>query len=149
MSLRRAAPVLFALALSGAWGCDESISRVAGPTPDLAPTFSSISTEIFSNPDAAGRRACTSCHTNVGRNPAGGLNLLPDAAYAALVGVPSVTNRGQIRVIPGDPDNSILIRKIEGTPGTLGARMPQNGPFLTDGQILIIRRWIALGARND
>ena len=137
------------LAAAAASGCDESIARVAGPTPNLSPTFSSISTEIFSNPDAAGRRACTSCHTNVGRNPAGGLNLLPDAAHAALVGVASVTNRGQFRVVPGDPDNSILVRKIEGTPGTLGARMPQNGPFLTDGQILIIRRWIELGARND
>jgi hypothetical protein len=131
-------------------GCDEKLSSLAGPTPALQPTFASISREIFSSTDAAGRRACVSCHTNVGRTPAGGLNLLPDAAYRALVNVPSVTNPGGIRVIPGDPGNSILVRKLEGAPGTLGARMPFGGPpFLTDGQIDIIRRWIENGAREN
>jgi hypothetical protein len=29
-------------------------------------------------------------------------------------------------------------------------RMPQIGPpYLTDGQILVIKRWIELGAHND
>jgi hypothetical protein len=131
-------------------GCDEKLSSIAGPTPGLEPTFSSIQREIFSSPDAAGRRACVTCHTNVGRNPAAGLNLLPDASYAALVGVASVTNPGRTRVIPGDPDGSILIRKLEGTPGTSGQRMPIGGPpYLTAGQTQIIRRWIELGALNN
>ena len=57
---------------------------------------------------------------------------------------------GAIRVIPGDPDNSYLIQKLEGTTGIAGRRMPFNGPpYLSDGQILIIRRWIALGAPNN
>lgn len=131
-------------------GCDEKLSSIAGPTPGLEPTFSSIQREIFSSTDAAGRNACVACHTNVGRIPAGGLNLLPDASYAALVGVPSVTNPGGTRVIPGDPDASILIRKVEGAPGIVGQRMPLGGPpFLTAGQIQIIRRWIELGAQNN
>ena len=30
---------------------------------------------------------------------------------------------------------------------TVGRRMPNNGPpYLTDGQILILRRWITVGA---
>ena len=96
--------------------------------------------------DAAGRRACTACHTNVGRNPAGGLNLLPEVAYGALVNVDSVTNRGSVRVVPGDPDSSILVKKLEGAPGMVGQRMPIGGPpYLTAGQILIIRRWIRAG----
>lgn len=134
----------------GAAACDEKLSSIAGPSPTLEPTFASISREIFSNRDAAGRTACTSCHNSAGAATAGRLDLSPDAAYAALVNVPSVTNRGTVRVAPGDPDNSLLVRKLEGAPGLAGARMPLNGPpYLTPGQILIIRRWIAQGALNN
>jgi mono/diheme cytochrome c family protein len=151
----RRLPVMAAAAMAlasvfGAAACDENLSSIAGPTPGLEPTFSSISREIFSNTDAAGRTACVACHTNAAGSPAGGLNLLPDAAYAALVNVPSVTNRGSVRVIPGNPGDSILVRKLEGRPGTQGARMPLNGPpYLTPGQIEIIRRWIELGALDN
>ena len=131
-------------------GCDEKLSSVAGPTPTLEPTYSSISREIFTASDSSGRRACTACHTNVGRNPAGGLNLLTEVGHAQLVDVDSVTNRGSKRVVPGDPDNSILIKKLEGAPGMVGQRMPIGGPpYLTAGQILIIRRWIQEGALNN
>ncbi len=47
----------------------------------------------------------------------------------------------------GRPDESYLIHKLEGGPNILGVRMPFSGPpFLTSGQIAIIRRWIELGA---
>ena len=132
-------------------GCDEQLRDIAGPTPNLTPTFSSIQNDIFGAPDATGRAACTSCHTNAGgRAPAAGLNLLGSGAYAQLVNVPSNAKPGAVRVIPGDPENSYLIHKIEGRPGIVGQRMPRTtGPFLTEGQILIIKRWIELGARND
>jgi hypothetical protein len=65
------------------------------------------------------------------------------------VGRASVGKPGAVRVIPGDPENSYLIHKVEGRPGISGARMPFLGPYLTDGQILVIKRWIELGARND
>lgn len=138
-----------AAALSSA-GCDERLGDVTGPSPNLRPTFSSISKEIFEASDASGRAACVGCHTNVGRTPAGGLNLLPGAAHAALVGVNSTQKPSLKLVAPGDPDNSYLIHKLEGAPGIVGRQMPRNGPpFLTSGQILVIRRWIALGAKND
>src|SRR4030095_9035706 len=57
----------------GGVGCDESLSDLTGPTPNLEPTFSSIQQNIFSSGDSAGRPACTNCH-----NPAlnrGGLEL--------------------------------------------------------------------------
>ena len=126
--------------------CDEKLSTVAGPTPNLTPTFASIQTEIFQTTDSAGRSACTRCHSSTGRTPSGGLNLNPDVAYDQLVNVPGRL-AGSIRVIPGDPDNSYLIKKLEGTQPILGNRMPNNGPpYLTDGQILFVRRWIANGA---
>ena len=71
-------------------------------------------------------------------------------SYANLVGVASRGKAGAIRVIPGDPENSYLIHKLEGRPASSGVRMPlSRPPYLTDGQILVIKRWIELGARND
>jgi hypothetical protein len=131
-------------------GCDEKLRDLTGPTPDLKPTFSSIQQQIFSSSDSSGRPACTNCHTNVGRTPAGGLNLLPDLSYASLVGIASRGKPDAIRVIPGDPDNSYLVHKLEGHADIVGLRMPRNSTvFLTDGQMLVIRRWIQLGAQND
>lgn len=142
------AAVLFAIALSA--GCDEKLRDLTGPTPDLQPTFTSIQREIFASTDLAGRTACVSCHTNVGRPAPAGLVLLEGSAYAALVNVPSTTKPGAIRVIPGDPENSYLIHKLEGRPGIVGLRMPRNqGPFLTEGQMLVLERWIAIGAPNN
>jgi hypothetical protein len=55
-----------------------------------------------------------------------------------------------VRVVAGDPESSYLIHKLEGRPGIVGMRMPRGtGPFLTDGQIRIIRRWIEVGAPNN
>ena len=129
--------------------CDEKLSTIAGPSPNLAPNFASVQSEIFEKADSAGRPACTNCHTAVGRNPAGQLNLTHDVAYDQIVNaqVRNAGKAGAIRVIPGDPDNSYLIQKLEGTPGIVGQRMPFNGgPYLTSGQMLILRRWIANGA---
>jgi hypothetical protein len=136
-----------ALALGGA-ACDESLQDVAGPTPDLEPTFSSIQREIFNTTDSSGRQACITCH--VAGGPAGFLPLTEGVSYNNLVNRSSGAKPGAVRVIPGDPNNSYLIQKLEGTPGIVGERMPRtSGPFLTEGQISIIRSWIAMGANND
>jgi hypothetical protein len=132
----------------GAAACDENLSDVTGPTQNLTPTFSSIQADIFNAPDSAGRLACTQCHNAIG-SQFNGLNLSAAVAYANLVGVASRGKPGAVRVIAGDPENSYLIHKLEGRPGIVGARMPLLGPALTEGQILVIKRWIQLGARND
>ena len=137
------------MAMLGA-ACDESLSTLAGPTPTLEPTFSSIQANIFSASDSSGRAACITCHTNQGRDPAEGLNLLPEFSYAALINVASRQKAGAVLVAPGNPDGSYLVHTLEGASGISGGRMPRSGPpFLTDQQITIIRRWIELGARND
>ena len=137
-------------AASAAAACDEKLSKLAGPTPNLEPTFSSVQSQIFETTDSAGRVACTNCHTNVGRNPAGGMNLVHDLAYDQIVNVPSRGQPRATRVIPGDPENSYLVRKLEGLPDLVGLRMPFSGaPVLTDGQISILKRWIAIGAPRN
>jgi hypothetical protein len=66
------------------------------------------------------------------------------------VNVRSVQKPNLFRVAPGDPDNSYIIHKLEGRADIVGLRMPRGtGPFLTDGQLLVLRRWIELGAKND
>ena len=148
MSIR--ALLLVLMAGLTAMACDESLSKLAGPTPSLEPTFASVQKEIFETTDAAGRVACVNCHTSTGRNPSGGMNLNHDVAYDSLVNTPSARKPGATRVIPGDPENSYLVQKLEGRPGIVGVRMPQNGPqYLTDGQILILKRWIANGAPRN
>lgn len=141
---------LAAAAFVGIVACDESLSSLAGPTPELEPTFSSIQRFVFEQSDSSGRPACVSCHTSAGGRAAPvGLDLTGNP-HGRLVGVPSAQRPGSIRVIAGDPDNSYLVQKLEGAPGIVGVRMPRGaGPFLTEGQMLVIRRWIALGARND
>jgi hypothetical protein len=131
-------------------GCDEGLSTLAGPTPDLQPTFSSIQQHVFESTDAAGRSLCTGCHTDQGRTPAGGLNLRREMAHGALVGVRSGQRPDVMRVAAGDPGNSYLVHKLEGHPQITGQRMPRTGgPYLTDGQMMIVRRWIERGAPND
>ena len=131
-------------------GCDEKLSDIAGPTPNLTPTFSAIQRDIFNANDSTGRAACTSCHNAQNARFAGNLNLADGSAYGQVVNVLSSGKPGAVRVIPGDPENSYLIHKIEGRPGIVGERMPRtNGPFLTPGQILIIRTWIQRGAENN
>lgn len=141
----------YGCALFAIVACDEKLSDLTGPTPDLAPTFSSIQNTIFRATDSSGRAACTNCHTTAGgRVPPAGMDLGSPNAHAQLVNVASNAKAGAIRVIPGDPENSYLIHKLEGRPGIVGLIMPRGGgPTLTSGQILVIKRWIELGAPNN
>ncbi len=132
-------------------GCDEKLSDVAGPTPGLDPTFSSIQENIFESSDPSGRAACIQCHTRQGgRIPPLGLSLDHDVAYQNLVGVAECRQAGRRSRDPGDAENSYLVHKLEGRSDIVGQRMPRTaGPFLTEGQMRIIRRWIDQGAQNN
>ena len=140
---------LAAVVFAGTAACDEDLSTLAGPTPNLEPTFSSIQNEIFNTTDSSGRLACINCHNAAGA-PFNGLNLTSAVSYGNLVGVASRGRPTVLRVAPGAPEDSYLVHKLDGRPSIVGTRMPRGtGPFLTAGQITIIRRWIELGAHND
>ena len=144
----RKAIVVVGLSVAAA-GCDEKLSDVAGPTPNLTPTFASIQRDIFEAADSSGRPACSACHNpNGGAFRQVGLDLSTSGSYDSLVGVRS-TQKGLLRVAAGDPDNSYLIHKLEGRTDIIGNRMPNRGPYLSEGQLAILRRWIQLGARRD
>jgi mono/diheme cytochrome c family protein len=81
--------------------------------------------------------SCTSCH---GSN--GGVNL---RSYSQLIN--SIGNNyGTNLVVPGDPDASGLVDKIEANP-QFGSRMPSGGQ-LSDSEIALIRTWIQEGANE-
>jgi hypothetical protein len=109
-----------------------------------AVSFAAIQSDVFGP-------LCSGCHTGpTGGALPGGMNLTSAAnSYAALVDVPSIQVPAMDRVEPGDPDNSYLIRKLEGGPGITGTRMPQGGPFLSQAEIDEIRSWIAAGAPDN
>lgn len=151
MRSRSLSRIVLALAVVSIAGCDERLSNLAGPSPNLQPTFSSIQSSIFEQTDSSGRAACITCHTNAGgRAPSGGLNLSHDVAYDQLVNIASREKPAILYVAPGNSDGSYLIQKLAGAPGIVGRQMPFSGPpFLTDGQLLIIRRWIDTGAPRN
>jgi len=108
------------------------------PVSGLQPTLASIQTNVFSIDCAV-----PGCHGGAGAQQ--GLRLDPGFAYGNLVNVASPRDPNLIRVIPGDPDDSFIIHKVEGTQ-TLGDRMPLGGPYLPQSTIDVIRQWIANGA---
>jgi hypothetical protein len=92
---------------------------------------------------------CSACHSGVGRPPDGGIRLDANTPYGELVNAPSVGKPAAIRVVPGNPDGSYLVHKLEGRSDIVGSRMPFGGPVLPQADVDVIRRWIADGASNN
>ena len=117
-------------------GCDWSeVAELESLTPDLA----TIQTEVF-------EPGCVQCHN--ASYAAGGLNL--EDAEASQDGLVEVfaTNRiaaenGWLRVKPGSPDKSFLVRKIEEPGMGEGAPMPPGNHALNPYYIILIRDWIS------
>lgn len=111
------------------------------PPPTLGPNFSEIQAAVFTPTCAT-----AGCHSGAGAPQ----NLRLDAAnsYANLVGVDSEEVPALKRVAPGDPDNSYLVQKLEGT-AAVGGRMPLGGAPLSNATIMAIRQWISDGAIDD
>ncbi|MGI9260556.1 MAG: hypothetical protein ACR2QR_00900, partial [Woeseiaceae bacterium] len=88
---------------------------------------------------------CATAGCHAGGSPPQGLNLEDGNSFAELVGVASSEVPAVLRVAAGDPDNSYLVQKIEGT-AAVGSRMPLGGAPLDPAVIADIRQWISDGA---
>ena len=110
------------------------------PAAGFGPNFSEIQANVFT-PDCA----TSGCHA--GGNAAAGLNLEEANSYAMLVGIQSSQVAGLQRVEAGDPDNSYLVQKLEGT-ASAGQQMAPGAP-LPQAEIDVIRQWISDGAMDD
>lgn len=125
-------------------GLDENGNPIGSdgvPLPvDFEPTFTNIQTNVFN-------AICVNCH--VGASAPQGLTLDAATSYDMLVGVASVGRPDVLRVAPGNPDASYLIRKLQGGPDIVGAQMPLNLTPLRQNTINAIRVWIAQGAPRN
>lgn len=110
------------------------------PPPTFGATFSEIQANVFT-PSCA----TAGCHAGAGAEE--NLNLEASNSYAELVGVPSVQDATLLRVEALDPDNSYLIRKLEGTAAG-GDIMPPTA-MLPQTSIDTVRMWISNGAIDD
>lgn len=91
---------------------------------------------------------CASCHLTGAE--AGNMSLVPDKAISTLVNVKAVGAPTLTRIVPGKPDESYLIMKLEGThieKGGSGAQMPFGAPHLSLEKIAKLRQWISEGAK--
>jgi len=111
-----------------------------GGTTPLTADFKSIQDNVFTP-------ICTKCH--IGAGAPEGLQLDADHSYALLVGVASAEQPTVSRVAAGNPDNSYIIRKLQGTAGISGGQMPLGGPYLPQSTIDVIRQWITAGAQQS
>src|SRR5262245_54032731 len=98
--------------------------------------------------------ALSSCHSTFARKGEVVLDR-QDVSYVNLVGPdgtghesahPEAKQAGLLRVKPGDPDSSFLIRKLRGVGP--GDPMPQSGTRLSDPIIDMVAAWIRRGAHT-
>lgn len=138
---------------AGALG-DAAAQRDAAGASEPVESFKAIYAEIL-----APKCATSFCHVATNR---AGLNMTSASlAYMRLVNVKAgelerdpyalCKESGLTRVVPGDPDASLLILKLappaSGVP--CGKVMPENQKALPETELTRIRRWIAQGAANN
>ena len=134
--------------LSGAVQLTVEATDRAGNSATSTPVAVSVGTAVtLATLQAAVFGAyCTGCHNGTGPNLPNSMNLTSVASTAsALIDVTSLQSPPLKRVSPGDPDNSYLIQKLEGT-APFGVRMPFGGPYLDQATINQVRAWIGAGA---
>ena len=138
--------------LSSCAGSGEGLDDGGGPNPPGNPppgdggssavSFRSIQDNIFK----------PSCVCHAGASAPQGLVLNTDTTLDILVNRASGEAPDLFRVEPGNPDDSYLIRKLEGGPDIVGFQMPPTElgeAHLAQEKIDTIRQWIADGALNN
>ncbi len=120
---------------NGAAGGDFVVTFTVTTPVVLGPTLDQIQAVVF-------QPICSGCHSGIGAMLPGSMDLSNAAASRLnLVNIDSVLEPGILRVAPGDPDNSYLIDKLEGT-HIVGGIMPPSG-MLDQATIDVIRLWIS------
>ena len=132
-----------------AGGCCPEVRKLDGGIPAVgeggssggAVTLSAIQTNILD------RHCVTGCHDLY--QASAGLRLNRGRTHAALVHQPSQQIKSALLVLPGAPDKSYLIMKMEGTTGVVGDRMPRLATPRPAAEVALLRAWISNGAPND
>lgn len=120
---------------NAASGCDSIASIPITWNIDYSTTIQ----DLFAN-------RCSNCHVDHGGSPSGDLDLDPGFSWDNLVNAPSSGQPGRLRVVPGQPLNSVLFEKINCETPDAGLRMPRNRTALPLAEQALIFDWIMLGA---
>lgn len=134
---------LLLAALAAAPGCGDDDPGILYPD-DVAPQLSALQRDVIT-PGCANFRSCHDADA-----PASRLDLTDGQSWAELVDQPSYFVEEEILVIPGDPENSFLIKKLR---GNLEAHekdpMPLDNDPLPEHIIQAFEQWIRDGALPD
>ena len=104
----------------------------------ISPSYAAVPAEVQS---VFMNNSCLVCHGAT--NPSGGLSLADaDTSDAQLVNIGASCDGGQMRVIPGEPEDSVLYNKITLANPGCGGPMPPNAPQISAGDITTIYDWI-------
>ena len=138
-----AAAGILAVLLSAGCDDDDRMPTEIAPPGNSDATFSRVQREVFTP-----QCAIPGCHGGTAADAQENMPLGEGLSYDAIVQVPSRQMPSLLRVAPGDPANSYLVRKI--TPGSSidGAPMPF-GATITDADRQLVREWVARGAPRD
>ena len=150
VALLAAIGFLSACAGNGGSGGGQKPPACIPPPPEQRLSFSHNIQPIFDS-----SCALQGCHT--AGTLSGDLDLTAGRSYKQLVGVASSQQPKVKRVAPGKPEDSYLVRKIIGAPGTIsGAPMPQGCPIpppggscLSPDNLPAIQLWITQCATNN
>jgi hypothetical protein len=112
-------------------------SIVAGPDPVAVDGPVSWSRQIL----PLFRANCAVCHMEGAELGRYRIDTPGLAARAGESGFPNL-------IVPGDPERSLLYRKLVDRPPPVGEQMPQGRPPLGDGARSLVRQWILEGARD-
>jgi hypothetical protein len=141
-----AALLLAASAAAGCAGNGEGLNANGEPVAAGGPASGPVTADLQSIQDNVFTPICAQCH--IGASAPEGLQLDAAHSYDLLVGIPSNEQPNLLRVMPGDPDDSYMVHKIEGLAGIDGGQMPLGEAPLPQATIDAIRQWIADGAPN-
>jgi hypothetical protein len=123
-----------------------------------SPTYAAVYQEVFV---ATGCSGGPFCHGS--GSVTGGLDMTnKDMTYTLLIDVPAGSmslpttmpvppnckDGGKKRVVPGNPDMSLLVEKIEQDKPSCGTVMPPSGK-IAPAKIQQVRTWIMNGAKKD
>jgi hypothetical protein len=142
-------------------GCpDEDVCRDYSPPASFDPATPTVSFADDVMPIFGNSCAFSTCHGSA-TGDANGVFLGgsdPEAVYKAIVDVRSSELPTMSYVKAGDPRESYLMRKMDGshcildaqcTDGDCGLSMPRNDEMLPIEARDVVRRWIAQGAKNE
>jgi hypothetical protein len=131
---------------AGVLACGDS--STGADSPGDGSSFAQLQASVFTTSCAV-----SGCHVAASAAASGNLALTSDVAYANLVNVMptnlSARQDGLRRVVPGNPDNSLLYHKVSiggHSHADYGNTMPVGASPLTQGQVDFIRKWIEAGA---